>query len=76
LRQTTAPNRSEARLAGKSRADEFRIESFTMIPLHRAGLLLGAGWLLTQGLAAVPAFPIKASANGRYLVDTAGIPLE
>ena len=46
-----------------------------MISLHRSGLLvLGAGWLLTQGLAAVPAFPIKASANGRYLVDAAGIP--
>ena len=48
-----------------------------MISLHRSGLLvLVAGWLLTQGLAAVPAFPIKASANGRYLVDAAGIPLE
>ena len=46
-----------------------------MIPLHRSGLLvLVAGWLLTQGLAAAQAFPIKASANGRYLVDAAGIP--
>ncbi len=48
--------------------------SFAHLAVTALGLLAAASACADEPRAGAPAFPLKASANGRYLVDSKGVP--